>query len=274
VSNPRRHEAKKSLGQNFLVSKEVARSIVRAAGVGEGDLALEIGPGHGALTVPLAETGARIVAFELDRFLVDELRSRFIGMSGVEIIEGDIREVDPDREAELRGYEGYTMLGNIPYNLTSTILLSLPRLRLCRAAYLMVQREVGERIAAVPGERSCGILSVFLQSYMNVERIIRVRAGSFRPKPKVESIVLGFTPEEAARGPADREAFLGFLKGAFSQRRKKLSSIFRDVFGMRDAGDVLRLGRMSNADMGGRPEELSLEQWQRLFDGYQQVSGT
>jgi 16S rRNA (adenine1518-N6/adenine1519-N6)-dimethyltransferase len=274
VTNRQVRRAKRGLGQNFLVSKEVARRIVRAAAVGEGDLVFEIGPGRGALTVPLAGTGAFIVAVELDGGLALELRSLLRDAPNVEIVAGDILDVDLDREARDRGHGSYELVGNIPYNLTSSILLGLPRLRMCRFALLMVQREVGERILALPGERRCGILSVFLRSYMHVEKIQRVRAGSFSPRPKVESVVLGFTPGDPARGPADKEAFLDFLKGIFSQRRKKLSSIFRDVFGMRDAGDVSRLGHESDTDMGGRPEELSLEQWFGLFAGYRRVSGT
>ena len=267
------HKAKKSLGQNFLVSREVAGGIVRATGIGEGDLVFEIGPGRGALTLPLAAADARVIAVELDGRLASELRTHFRDDPDVEIVEGDIMEVDLDHEAETRGYEDYTIVGNIPYNLTSSILLDLPRWRRCRSAFLMVQREVGERVLALPGERRCGILSVFLQSYLEVDRVLRVRAGSFVPRPKVESVVLRFTPARPPRGPADREAFLGFLKRAFSQRRKKLRSIFRDVFGMRDAGDLSSLEIASKADMGGRPEDLSLRQWFDLFDGYRQVSG-
>jgi 16S rRNA (adenine1518-N6/adenine1519-N6)-dimethyltransferase len=274
VSSQHGHKAKRSLGQNFLVSKEVAGGIVRATAVGGGDLVFEIGPGRGALTVPLAAAGAFVVAIELDRSLALELRARFRNAPNVEIVEGDIMELDLDGEAGAREHEKYTIVGNIPYNLTSSILLELPRWRMCRSAYLMVQREVGERVLALPGERRCGILSVFLQSYLNVDKVLRVRAGSFVPRPKVESVVLRFTPEENPQGPEDREAFLGFLKKVFSQRRKKLSSIFRDVLGMRDAGDVSRLELASNADMGGRPENLSLQQWFDLFEGYRQVSGT
>jgi len=274
VSNRRRHEAKKSLGQNFLVSRETAARIVEEAQVGPEGLVFEIGPGRGALTLPLAGTGARVVAFEIDRSLVDELRDRFQGSERMEILHRDIREVELDGEAEERGYETFTLLGNIPYNLTSTILLGLPGLDRCRAALLMIQREVGERVLAPPGMRECGILSVYMQSYMAIEKVLRVRPGSFSPRPRVESIVLRFTPLAAAEGPAERQEFLEFLKGAFSQRRKKLGSVFRDVFGMGDAGTLSRLGRLSGASMDDRPENLSLGQWKRLFEAMRQGPGS
>lgn len=274
MSDERRHGAKRSLGQNFLVSREIAGRIVEEAGIAAGGLVFEIGPGRGALTVHLAGTGARVVAFEIDRRLADELGARFRGLERMEIVHRDIREADLDGEAEARGYDAFTLLGNIPYNLTSTILLDLPRWRLCRTALLMVQREVGERIVAPPGERECGILSVYLQSYLETERVLRVRPGSFSPRPKVESVVLRFAPKGEGEGPGDREEFLRFLKGAFSQRRKKLGSIFREIFGMSDAGYLSRLEGLSGASMDDRPEELSLGQWKRLYEAHIRGSGS
>lgn len=273
MSNGRRREAKRSLGQNFLVSRETAGKIVQAAGVGPGDLVFEIGPGRGALTIPLSMTGAHVVAFEIDRALWETLDERFDGSDGMEIHHRDIREVDLDGEAEERGYESFTLLGNIPYNLTSTILLDLPGWRRCRMALLMVQREVGDRVLAPPGERECGILSVYMQSYMDIERVLRVRPGSFSPRPKVESAVLRLTPRAAGEGPDERREFLEFLKGAFSQRRKKLGSVFRDVFGMGDAGNLSRLAGISGASFDDRPEDLSLRQWKRLFEAMKQGPG-
>lgn len=266
MSNLHRHEAKRSLGQNFLVSRETAGRIVEEAHACPGELVFEIGPGRGALTLPLAGTGACVVAFEVDRSLSRELRERFRESESVEILHRDIREVGLDEEAEKRGFETFTLLGNIPYNLTSTILLDLPGWNRCGAALLMVQREVGERVLAPPGVRECGILSVYMQSYMDIEKVLRVRPGSFSPRPKVESIVLRFTPRKDGRGPGERRKFLEFLKRAFSQRRKKIGSIFRDVFGMGDAGDLKRLGRDSGTSMDDRPEDLSLEQWWGLFE--------
>ncbi len=268
------HRAKKSLGQNFLVSKEIAGRIVGEAGAGPGGHVFEIGPGRGALTLHLARTGAHVVAFEIDRSLAGELENRFRGLERMEILHRDIREVDLDREAEERGYETYSLLGNIPYNLTSTILLALPGLERCRSALLMVQREVGERVVAPPGSRQCGILSVYLQSYMEIEKVMRVRPGSFSPRPRVESVVLRFGPGSGGEGPQERSAFLDFLKKAFSQRRKKLGSIFRDLFGMSDAGHLSRLEETSGASMDDRPEDLTLEQWKRLFDAQRRGSGS
>jgi 16S rRNA (adenine1518-N6/adenine1519-N6)-dimethyltransferase len=135
----------------------------------------------------------------------------------------------------------------------------------------MVQREVGERICTGPGERNCGILSVYLGSYLGIERVIRVRPGSFSPPPQVESVVLRFTRESRPGAPAEREAFLEFLKGCFSQRRKKLRSVLRALFGTAHARVVTGLGTDAGVDLDHRPEELYFDDWFRLFGRYRKI---
>jgi 16S rRNA (adenine1518-N6/adenine1519-N6)-dimethyltransferase len=264
--------AKKSLGQNFLVSDAVAIKIVSAVSPSEEELVFEIGPGRGALTGPLAESGARIVAFEIDESLVGLLRERFGERENVEVIHADIRDIDLDAEAATRGVAAYAIVGNIPYHLTSTILLDLPRWEGVSRAVLTVQREVGERIRAEPGDRNSGILSVYLGSYLGIERVARVRPGSFEPRPGVESVVLRFVPGRHTGAPDEREAFLSFLKGCFSQRRKKLKSALRAVSGTAHASVVKSLGASAGVDLDRRPEELDLGDWFRLFDRYREIT--
>jgi 16S rRNA (adenine1518-N6/adenine1519-N6)-dimethyltransferase len=265
--------AKKRLGQNFLTAESVAKRIADAISPAPGDLVFEIGPGRGALTVPLARSGASVVAYEIDGALVDLLLEKFAASPNVEIRYGDIREVDFDEEARSRGRTSYKLAGNIPYNLTGTILVDLARWRMLSAAVLMVQREVGDRILTEPGERNCGILSIFLRTYFIMKRVLKVRPGSFTPPPKVESVVLGFAPHTPGRGPEDRGAFLQFLKGCFSHRRKKLRNILGELLDVETAKDWDRLGELSGVDFGMRPEELSLESWFDLFAASRGVKG-
>ncbi len=256
---------KKSLGQNFLVSKGVAGKIVDAVSPERDELIFEIGPGRGALTVPLGKTGARIVAYEIDEALAVKVREKCGELGGVEIIVADIRDVDLDREASVRNKTAYKLVGNIPYHLTGTILTDLPRWRGCAGAVLMVQREVGERVMAAPGERRCGILTVYLQSYFEVTKVARIRPGSFRPSPKVESVVLKFVPKDSPAFPTQEESFLSFLKLCFSQRRKKLKHVFRDSLGIKDASTLVRIVERVGVDLEKRPEELELDDWFRLY---------
>lgn len=265
--------AKKSLGQNFLTADSIAKKIAGALSPAPDDLIFEIGPGRGALTMPLAASSARVVAFEIDGALVALLGEKCAALANVEIVHADIREVDLDAAAEERGRDSYKLAGNIPYNLTSTILIDLARRRLCTRAVFMVQREVGERILASPGDRNCGILSIFLQSYFIIEREFRVRPGSFMPPPKVESIVIAFSPRTSGVGPADREAFLQFLKGCFSHRRKKLRNALGEHLGVETANEWKRLSELADVDFDMRPEELDLDGWFRLFDASRRVKG-
>ena len=254
--------AKKSLGQNFLVSGGGISRIVSAVTGDDGLPVFEIGPGRGALTIPLAEGGTQIAAFEVDEALAEETAGRLEGHSNAEIVLRDIREVDLDAEAVSRGWDEYALVGNIPYLLTSTILLGLPSLERCRRAVIMVQKEVGERVLASPGTRGSGILPVFLQSYLAVEKLITLKPGSFRPKPKVDSVVLIFTHIELENAPGKRADYLSFLKKAFSQRRKKLANALKGVPGIPAAGE---LSEATGIDLGRRPEELLLEEWFSLF---------
>lgn len=265
--------AKKRLGQHFLAAEPVAKKIASALSLVPGDLVFEIGPGRGALTIPLARTDAVVVAYEIDEPLVDLLREKLAASGNVEIYHADVRTVNFDAAADERGRSSYKLAGNIPYNLTSTILIDLARWRMLAGAVFMVQREVGERILAEPGERNCGILSIFLKSYFIIDRVIKVRPGSFTPPPKVESVVLRFTPDATGRGPKEREAFLQFLKGCFSHRRKKLRNVLGDFLGANTANDWVRLSELSGVDSGMRPEELSLQDWFSLFAASQRLRG-
>jgi len=265
--------AKKGLGQNFLAADAVAKRIVDAIDPGPGDLVFEIGPGRGALTVHLARSGASVVAYEIDGPLVDLLREKLAAAPNVEIRHADVRGVDFDEEARARGRSSYKLAGNIPYNLTAPILVDLARRRALSAAVLMVQREVGDRILTEPGERNCGILSIFLQTYFIIKRVLKVRPGSFTPPPKVESVVLGFAPHTPGRGPEDRGAFLLFLKGCFAHRRKKLRNTLGELLELETAKEWDRLGELSGVDFDVRPEELPLESWFELFAASRRVKG-
>jgi len=259
----RRHiRARKSLGQNFLISESIQKKIVEAVGATPGELVFEIGAGKGAISHGLAGTGARLVAIETDGELAKELASVLEGFDNVEVVHSDIREMQLDEEAKARGFATYRVVGNIPYYLTSTILLLITELRGCSRAVLMMQREVAERITAEPGSRESGVLTILLQSYFRMEKLFRVKPGAFRPAPKVESVVLAFEPCVVDGAPGDREEFFKFLKPFFSMRRKKLETIIRKLPGT-DI-DILRCDE-TQALMDKRPEELKLRDWYVLF---------
>lgn len=243
--------AKKSLGQNFLVNEGVLDRIVATAAVGRDDTVLEVGPGTGALTTRLAATGARIIAVEKDRRLIEPLRERFAAFPNVRIVEGDILKLDI-RHLSF-DIARYKLVANIPYYLTSHLIrLMLQRWPPPSVAVLMVQQEVARRIMAAPPDMNLLALSVRL--FADPSPVMRVSRGSFRPVPTVDSMVIKLevrmTNDELRR---ENERILTIAKRAFGQKRKQLKSAV--------PADALERAGISPA---ARPQELSLGAWQRL----------
>ncbi len=204
---------------------------------------LEIGPGPGGLTAALVATGARIVAIEKDRELIDPLVRRF---PGVAIVEGDALELDWHAVARPTGL--LIIAGNIPYNITSLLIdLALGPPVPARVVFL-VQREVADRVAAPPGQGAYGALSVGVQAVARVERLFAIPAGAFSPPPKVDSAVLRLTPlERPLVPPMHRRAFRAVVVALFGMRRKQLQRSLRSLTGWPAADCVALLERVGAA---------------------------
>jgi 16S rRNA (adenine1518-N6/adenine1519-N6)-dimethyltransferase len=249
---------KKSLGQHFLFDKNILGKIVRLAGVIPGEAVLEIGPGPGGLTRALLDTGARVWAVETDRRMIEHLREG--GFEGVEIIEGDALRTDYLQLAKAAG-EPFRLVANLPYNISGPLLaLLLKERQAFKSMTLMFQKEVAQRIAAGPGGRVRGNLSVLAQIFCEVKVVMKVPPGAFRPPPKVESAVIRLDPLAKTILPIDDEETLWSIVGeSFQHRRKMLRNCLRDRLG---EGDEL----LERAGLKGteRPEELDSAQWIRL----------
>lgn len=256
-----RFRPKKRFGQNFLHDRGTAARIVDAAHIGPGDVVVELGPGRGVLTRLIVERGARLVAIELDRGLVDELNAEFAGRPGVEIVSGDFTKVSLARLLADRGLERCVLIGNIPYHLTRDVLFDylVDEHDVIARAVVMMQREVGDRIASKPGSRTYGIPSVVLQCLYQIDVVAKVAAGAFFPPPKVASIVLSFQP--LARPLLDDEEvrpFVALVKNVFQQRRKTVFNTLRAFYSLSEA-DLSRVGVETGIDLKSRPEALSKE---------------
>jgi 16S rRNA (adenine1518-N6/adenine1519-N6)-dimethyltransferase len=213
--------AKKSFGQNFLRDYSVHARIANVLEVGPKDTVVELGSGLGTLTWYLAHTGAKIHAVERDRDLVPILQKVMLPFGNVQIHEADAKKVDYPAIAPV-----LSVAGNIPYQLTSPIIFSLLEHKaVCRQVALLVQKEVADRIAAPPGSRTYGLLSVLIGAVADVKRLFVVPAGAFHPAPKVDSAVLHWRVREGIEG-AD-QVFIDVVKSAFQQRRKTLRNALR-----------------------------------------------
>jgi 16S rRNA (adenine1518-N6/adenine1519-N6)-dimethyltransferase len=255
--------AKKSMGQNFLVDGNVLRQIAEAVDIGPDDRILEVGPGKGALTNFLAQKAGQVVAVELDRRLVAWLRERFQAAENVEVVEGDILRTDISRILSERWKGKWKVAANLPYNISSQVLfMFMDNRSLFSELVLMLQKEVGNRLVAQPCSKEYGILSVFCGLYFDITRELLVRPGSFRPIPKVDSLVLKFRVLDAPRVEVvDEMFFRKVVKSAFSQRRKTLWNCLRSVFPHIGDDMLKQVLQQCRIDPGRRGETLSLEEF-------------
>ncbi len=252
------YRPKKRFGQNFLRDQSVVDRILAAAALEEDSRVLEIGPGLGVLTGRLLDRSAEVHVMEVDRDLVERLKSR--KEPRLIIHEGDCLCMD---WPHLLPNPPYTLVANLPYNISSQVVFQiLDHRALFRRCVLMFQKEVADRLAADPGTKDYGILSVFCRLWFDIRRIAIVPPGAFYPPPKVTSAVLAFEPLEAPRVPLDDEAFFRkVVKGAFAQRRKTL----RNTLNAAGFGDGLDEVLAANGiDPGRRGETLTLEEFARL----------
>ncbi len=274
VASTRRPQTKPKLGQHFLASEDFAVRVVDALGDVSQSTVLEIGPGRGILTSLLARRARRLIAVELDRVMAAQLRLKFGMARNVEIIEADILSIDFDslfgpkpglsRPGIDLKPEPMKVVGNLPYYITSDILLRLFEFsKYFDSIVIMVQREVADRIAAQPGGRDYGMLSATAQLYGRVEKLFTLPPGAFVPPPKVHSAVLRLTidPQQEKLGVAGDD-FIGFLRLSFGQKRKTLWNNLKVKY---DGVELKRALAEAKVKATARAETLSLEESAALY---------
>lgn len=251
---------RKRFGQHFLRDTQVLDAIVDALGDISARTVVEIGPGRGALTDRLVERAGRLIAIELDRDLAQHLRTRYAGRSNVTIVADDVLAKPLAEHVD----GPFVLAGNVPYYITTPILFhALEPPRPERAVYL-VQREVADRMAAAPGSKVYGALSVNLQSVATSRVVRRVPPGAFNPPPAVDSAVVLVEPRATSIiEPTLEGRYRRFVQAAFGLRRKQLVRVLRTVRGI-DADAALAIIEQCGLDPTVRPEVLSPEQFAQL----------
>jgi 16S rRNA (adenine1518-N6/adenine1519-N6)-dimethyltransferase len=274
VAAPRAPKTKPKLGQHFLNDPSAALRIVEALGDIAQQTVLEIGPGRGVITTLLARRARRLIAIELDRVLAAQLRMNFSLTPNVEIIEGDILAIDfhtlfgPKPGSTRPGLsvapEPVRVIGNLPYYITSEILLRLFEYRqYISSIVIMVQREVADRITAEPGNSEYGMLSATARLYSNVEKVFTLPPEAFTPPPKVQSTVIRLTiaPKLEQLNVPEAE-FIRFLRLSFAQKRKTLWNNLKEQYETK----VLRAAmEKTGIKASTRAETLPLEKSAALF---------
>ncbi|MGC9319120.1 MAG: 16S rRNA (adenine(1518)-N(6)/adenine(1519)-N(6))-dimethyltransferase RsmA [Armatimonadota bacterium] len=266
---------RKGLGQHFLVNEGAADAIVASALEEDPDVVLEIGPGLGVLTRRLARSGTPVVAIEKDRAMAAELARIADQHPNLELRYGDILEADL---TELTAGRRCVAVGNIPYQITSPL---LEKLLTCQphfaAIVLMVQREVGERLAAEPATSDYGALTLLVRFYAGAPEVVAELApGSFHPPPQVHSVVLKFIPRDPPIEDRERrELLFAVVKAAFGQRRKQLPNALAGAPGLEiDKSQARQALIRAGIATERRGETLSLEEFAALTEAVEEVAGT
>jgi 16S rRNA (adenine1518-N6/adenine1519-N6)-dimethyltransferase len=265
---------KPKLGQNFLSDIGAAEKIIDALGDISQKLVVEIGPGRGALTKTLVKRAGRLIAIELDRLMATELRYNYSRFANVEILEGDILKIDfrtvlhrtigPLNDLRPLKPSRASVIGNLPYYITSDILLHLFEFHdQFDAMVIMVQREVADRIAAQPGSRDYGLLSATAQLYCRVNNLFTLPPGAFTPPPKVHSSVLRLTVAPRFQElNVEPKTFIPFLKVAFAMKRKTLLNNLKALY---PSAQIKAALEETAIRPDARAEAMSLDQTARLF---------
>ena len=260
--------ADKKLGQNFLIDENVVHQIVAAAELSEADTVLEVGPGVGTLTQGLAESKARVVAVELDTRLLPVLATTLNGYDNVRVVHGDILKVNIMEEV---GAPSFKVCANLPYYITTPIIFALLEKRLpMERLVAMVQKEVAERMAAQPGGKEYGALSVAIQYYTEPKIAFIVPPTSFIPAPAVDSaVIVCKRREKPPVEVCDEGLFFRVVKAAFSLRRKMLSNSLKNM-GIKSE-QVAKWLELAGVDGKRRAETLSLEDFAKLTNSFNEA---
>jgi len=250
----------RALGQNFVADPNTVRRIARLAEIGPGSSVIEFGAGLGSLSLALAETGARVVAVELDRHLLPVLRT-VAEPAGVEVVEGDAMTIDVAGLLAGRGGGTWSLVANLPYNVaTPLVMRTLVEVPAIEHLLFMVQREVGERMAAGVGNPAYGSVSVRVAYFARASLVGKVPASVFIPRPRVESVLVRLERRELPAVPCEEVTYArlaAVVKAGFGQRRKMLRS---SLAGVVTPEAFARAGIRPEA----RAEELTVEEWGRL----------
>jgi len=261
----------KSLGQNFLMDKNIIDKIIEKSFIGKNDLVIEIGPGIGVLTAAAAEEAGKVIAIEIDRNLIPVLQDTLHEYQNIEIRNSDILKTDlheilkQNREINGQKVEAVRIIGNLPYYITTPIIMRILEDRVpADSITIMLQKEVADRIKAGPGTKTYGALSLAVQYYCTITHVINAPKEIFVPQPKVDSAVIRLDiRKEKPIALQSEEAFFAVIKAGFGQRRKTLLNSLTGIYGMTKE-DISAVMNEAGIDSGRRAETLSMEEFALL----------
>ncbi len=264
--------ANKKLGQNFLIDENVIDSIVNASEITDEDLVIEIGPGLGTLTAKLLEKAGKVICIELDDRMISILKDRFFMYENFEVINEDVLKVNLDNlikeNKKNTNIKNVKIVANLPYYITTPIIMKLLEDKLdIESITVMIQKEVADRLTAIPGQKNSGAITYTVYYYANAEEILTVPNTSFIPEPEVESEVIKLNlRKEPAIKLKDEKKFFSLIKAAFMQRRKTLLNAVGNSGLEITKEQMEQILTELNIDTRVRGEALSIQQYAQIIE--------
>lgn len=247
---------KKKFGQNFIVDENVINSIIDKSSIDDKTLVIEIGPGAGSLTYKLGKSAKNVLCYEIDETLKNVLGKNLENLDNVEVIYGDFLKADVLKDLKKYQFSKLYVVANLPYYITTPIIIKIIEDKIpVDKMVVMVQKEVGERFKAIPGNKEYGSLSVFLDYYFDVKKLMDISANVFIPKPNVDSIIVEFKKKDNIYKLKNSELFFKLIRDSFTQKRKTLRNNLKG-YNLDRVSETLK---QYGLDLGVRAEQLSLE---------------
>lgn len=263
--------ANKSLGQNFLINEEVINQIIEKAEIDENDLVIEIGPGLGTLTSRLLEKAGKVICVELDDRMITILNDKFKLYNNFELIHDDILKVDLNKIInenllENNNINKIKIVANLPYYITTPIIMKLLEEKLnITSITVMIQKEVADRLIAVPGEKNAGAITYSVYYYAEAEKVLDVANNSFIPEPSVTSTVIKLNiRKEPVIQINDEKLMFKIIKQAFMQRRKTLANALSNMDIFKSKEEIVKVLEDLNINTKVRGEALTIEQYAQI----------
>ena len=247
---------KKKFGQNFIIDENIISSIVTKSGIDKDTLVIEIGPGAGSLTAKLAESSKQVLCYEIDTTLKEIIKENLKEYNNVDIIYQDFLSADVINDIKKYNYNKLYIVANLPYYITTPIIINVIEKKLnVDKMVVMVQKEVGDRFKANVGTKDYNSLSIYLNYYFNVKKIMDISRNIFIPKPNVDSIVVEFTKKENNYNLKNEEIFFKLIRDSFTQKRKTIRNNLKNY----DLNKIEEILKKHNQDLNTRAEQITIE---------------
>lgn len=247
---------KKSFGQNFIIDENIINSIINKSNIDKDTLVIEIGPGAGSLTYKLGMNAKNVLCYEIDTTLKDILKENLCELENVEVIYKDFLKADVLNDIKKYEFKKLYVVANLPYYITTPIIMKFIEDKIpVTKLVVMVQKEVGNRFKAVPNTKEYNSLSIYINYYFNVKKLLDVSKNVFIPKPNVDSIVVEFTRKENTYSLKNEEIFFKLVKDSFIQKRKTIKNNLKNY----DLDKVVKVLEKYGYDLSVRAEQLPIE---------------